>query len=452
MRALFSSIHHFFFQPVDARGFGLMRMAWGFTMFVYWLARWPDITRFYSNAGMLPVSLESIAMRSFLRFSLFDVLTEPTVVFGFYLLMLAGSFCCMVGIFPRISTIITTLLLFSFHERNYMLLGGGDAVLRFTGFVLMLAPGIHAYSLSRLHSQWKYWHKHHTLMPAPLMPKWPVILLTWQLVMLYFTSGWDKLQGTMWFDGSAVHVALHHLHFSRWPLWVMDGISLLALPVAWGTLLFEFLWLFMLLPSYVIREIPFLSRHLLRRLLIAGGILFHGSIFIFMDVGSFSLAMLAAYCGLLTADDFAWLERITKRVLHNTSAKPIIVLFDGQCGLCRRSIATLLTFDWLHRLHPVDFHSPERDHVAHGLSFDDLNRALHIRLPNGKTYLGFSAFRQLSWSLPPLWPLAPFLYLPGAIIIGNWLYERIANRRKRCKHENCHHLDLKPAKKALHQA
>jgi predicted DCC family thiol-disulfide oxidoreductase YuxK len=164
-----------------------------------------------------------------------------------------------------------------------------------------------------------------------------------------------------------------------------------------------------------------------------GGVIFHMSIFVLMDVGSFSIALMAAYLGLLTASDFA----LFKQVFHAGKERRVLVLYDGRCGLCMRSIATLLTFDWLDRLHPVDFHSPERQKVAPDLSFEKLNKAMHIRLPNGKTYTGFKAMRRLGWVLPALRPLVPFLFLPGVSQVGEWAYKRIAQRRKRCTHEHC---------------
>ena len=48
----------------------------------------------------------------------------------------------------------------------------------------------------------------------------------------------------------------------------------------------------------------------------------------------------------------------------------------------------------------------------------------------GRHYFGFSAYRALSWKLPVFWPLLPLLYLPGARLIGDAVYRRIAERRQ----------------------
>ena len=47
-----------------------------------------------------------------------------------------------------------------------------------------------------------------------------------------------------------------------------------------------------------------------------------------------------------------------------------------------------------------------------------------VRTPDGAIYGGFDAFRAMARVLPGLWPLLPFLYLPGARWIGTaglWL-------------------------------
>src|SRR6185295_19314943 len=83
--------------------------------------------------------------------------------------------------------------LFSFHEFDPMILGGGDTLLRNIGFILLIAPS------------------------SPTMSAWPYRLLLWQMIALYTTSFWYKLLGHMWMDGTAVLAALHHPVFSRFP-------------------------------------------------------------------------------------------------------------------------------------------------------------------------------------------------------------------------------------------
>jgi hypothetical protein len=46
-----------------------------------------------------------------------------------------------------------------------------------------------------------------------------------------------------------------------------------------------------------------------------------------------------------------------------------------------------------------------------------------------KTYSGFDAYRVLALALPPLWPLAPWLFFPGVSTLGKWVYGYVARNR-----------------------
>jgi hypothetical protein len=157
---------------------------------------------------------------------------------------------------------------------------------------------------------------------------------------------------------------LHHPLFARWPFWMVDPFMSL-LPFADRlALLFQIAWLLLLIPKVMTDLLPrFFPRIPLRRILIGAGILFHGGIFVLMDAGVFSLAVFIAYIGLLREDDINWLKKVMSRELRVMStrnskletSRPIVVLYDGNCGLCMRSIYALLQCDWFKTLKPVDF-------------------------------------------------------------------------------------------------
>ena len=123
--------------------------------------------------------------------------------------------------------------------------------------------------------------------------------------------------------------------------------------------------------------------------------------------------------------------------MHSSSSS-ILVLHDGSCGLCHRSVKALAALDWMKRLRFVDYRDEAlRQSLVPDLRFEDLDLAMHIRLPDGRTYRGFFAFRAIAWHMPPLWIIAPFLYLPGMKFAGDKIYANIATRRKQCTHEHC---------------
>jgi predicted DCC family thiol-disulfide oxidoreductase YuxK len=104
-----------------------------------------------------------------------------------------------------------------------------------------------------------------------------------------------------------------------------------------------------------------------------------------------------------------------------------LVLYDGRCELCRRSVRLLTRLDWRHRLTFADARDPAN--VPPGLVPNRLMAEMHVVAPDGHVTHGFRAFRRLAWDLPPLWPLIPLLYLPGVPTIGQRLYLWVARNR-----------------------
>ncbi|OGJ70236.1 hypothetical protein A3G69_02135 [Candidatus Peribacteria bacterium RIFCSPLOWO2_12_FULL_53_10] len=447
MNALLISIDRFFFRRISASGFGLMRIAWAATALIFLLFQWSDVIFFYSGAGLIPPELYATSFRGDFRFTVFQYITNPPAVFAVYLLTLAALSCTIIGWKTRISSTAAAVLLFSFHERNLLPLGGGDTVLRNFGFLLMIAPQISAFSLDRARKQWKQWEETKTLLAPLTMSIWPWRLLLWQFIVIYIFSGLDKSSGNMWLQGTAVASALHHPHFARWPMSVMDIVSILSPLLSYATLVFEFGWLLMFVPRSLVADLPQLcAPHSVRRALLLGGVLFHGGIFVLMDVGSFSIAMLSGYFGLLLDEDFVDLRNwINRKSANRPSTKlragksQIIVLYDAACRLCRRSMFVLLMLDHLHHVRAVNFRDPKlRKEHAPDIALKDLDRSMHITMSSGN-FSGFDAFRKLTWHLPTLWPLIPLLYLPGIPPIGRFVYARIAASRNRCGDGYCIH-------------
>lgn len=431
-----NSFRNFFFRDVQAAGFGLMRVAWGALVFFWMLSVIRSVPFLYSESGFLPTSLGEITYRTAYRFSLLDGM-ESTGVWVLYFTLLASALCASIGKWPRISVILTTVLLLSFHERNLFPLGGGDKVLGLLGFLLCICPEIRAFSVERIPKQWNSWWKEHKLLPPLTMPIWPYRLLLWQVMVIYVFSGWEKMTGTMWVNGTAIAAVFHHPHFFRWGKNVADLLShpVLSSSISYATLLFLLAWVLLLMPRPLISRLPAWVRPgTLKRTLLLTGTIFHIGIFALLDVGAFSTAMLAAYLGLLLEED---LDAI-RTVLNAKSKGKFSVLFDGHCGFCQRSVFVLKMMDFLRRLSLVDFHNIEaRKAVSPELTFQELDKAMHIYLPNGKVEKGFDAFRIIAWHLPALWIAVPFLYIPGIPPLGRRMYAEIAKRRKSCTGDSC---------------
>jgi predicted DCC family thiol-disulfide oxidoreductase YuxK len=108
-----------------------------------------------------------------------------------------------------------------------------------------------------------------------------------------------------------------------------------------------------------------------------------------------------------------------------------LVLFDGHCALCRKSVAMLRRLDWLDALGYVDVRDPEQiKRLELAVPPARLLEEMHLLRPGGGELLhGFRAFRWMAWRLPPVWFLVPLLYLPGMATLGQRAYLWVARHR-----------------------
>jgi predicted DCC family thiol-disulfide oxidoreductase YuxK len=119
-----------------------------------------------------------------------------------------------------------------------------------------------------------------------------------------------------------------------------------------------------------------------------------------------------------------------------------ILLYDGDCAFCRTSVGLLRRLDWFGRIRPQDARDTANlPHCPEPLVPEKLLEEMHVVTPDRRhAYAGYRAIRWLAWRLPPLWPLAPFFYLPGALWFGSKLYRWIARNRFKivpCEHSAC---------------
>src|SRR6266540_374402 len=122
-------------------------------------------------------------------------------------------------------------------------------------------------------------------------------------------------------------------------------------------------------------------------------------------------------------------------------AGQLVVLFDGLCPLCRRTVRRIRALDWRHRLHFVDGTNGEaREKIAPGLSEAAILIQMYVIDERGARYAGFEAALQIARVVPLMWPLWMFGRLPGIRSVGHFAYRTIAAnrvRRGRCTDDLC---------------
>lgn len=111
--------------------------------------------------------------------------------------------------------------------------------------------------------------------------------------------------------------------------------------------------------------------------------------------------------------------------------KADIVIYDGNCQFCRRQVERLEYLDRGGRLAFVSLHNPLVAERFPDLTHEQMMEQMYVVDQAGRRHGGAAAVRYLSRRLPLLWPLAPFLHIPGTMPLWRWGYRQIAIRRYR---------------------
>ncbi len=113
-----------------------------------------------------------------------------------------------------------------------------------------------------------------------------------------------------------------------------------------------------------------------------------------------------------------------------------LVLFDGGCGVCTRSVAVLSRLDVLGRVRYADINAEWTEIAAAfpSLDADACLGEMHVIAnpfdPARRVIgAGFDGYRLLAHVLPLGWMALPFLYLPGVDRLGRRVYRHIASHR-----------------------
>ncbi|MBD0674153.1 HTTM domain-containing protein [Streptomyces sp. CBMA156] len=123
-----------------------------------------------------------------------------------------------------------------------------------------------------------------------------MLVIAAEVVLIYATAGWYKVQGSRWQDGTALYYPLHLDYFAPWPgLSALVGSALLPVfLISYGTVILQVAFPFTLLNRRV------------KNVLVAVMMLEHAGIAVVLGLPVFSLAMIAADAVFLPTGALLW--------------------------------------------------------------------------------------------------------------------------------------------------
>lgn len=364
---------------------------------------------------------------------------------AFYLLAILAGLLFAFGWRTRISSLLFCFTVVALENRSPLLTDGGDNVLVLMSVFLCFTRCGRHWSLDArrraLNEQ-----RPRADAEVPEIPEWrrelaavreqaanlvhngAVLVIAFQVCVIYATAGFTKVQGSMWQDGSAMGYVLHLRWFQPWP--GLDA-TLLGHPLI--------LTLIGYVTVFVQAGFPFAvfsPRLKYPSLVVIAGM--HLSIAVLLGLPYFSLFMLVGDAVFLSDRVWRAVERgvagpaYAGEVNADVAVGTPTLVFDGDCAFCGSSVR------WARRwCRPAVRFVPWQslDLAAHGLSEEAVTSAVQwLRprtvarpIPSGAAAVA----RLLLRSRWPFRPLGALLLIPPFSWLGRGLYRLIADNRYR---------------------
>lgn len=276
----------FWFGDICLLQLALFRIVLCGTLFVMYLSRQFDAAAYFGEASFIPREMTLELFQEFYRMRIpwhFWPDSQAVWIHGFFVVSLL---LLTLGIGGRAFMLLTWVLHMGFLYRNYAIAFGADLI--GGGFLLYLAGTQSCARLSLLN-----WLKLKMPMPKQdLLTPFFYRMIQIQLCVIYAFTGFEKLKGGTWWDGTALWTIFANTQLSAWNFeWTRQFPAVIAL-LTFSTILFE---IYFPVLVWVKRARPFL---------LLAGLAFHLGIAFTLALPTFSAVMLAPYILFLSKELF----------------------------------------------------------------------------------------------------------------------------------------------------
>ena len=267
---------------IDIRALALMRIAFSVCILIDLADHLPYIKNFYSDEGIMPRAYAIHLLNpNSICLNLMNGSWEFQALLFFLTAVLTVGL--LLGWRTRLCTFLVWILLTSFHNRNYFLLGAEDKLLHILFFWFLFLPWGACYSLD---SQRKGLHS-----PPLRVSSMGSVAYLLQISFFYFFAGFLKTHPQWTTQGTAMYYTLSINEFSK-PL----AHVLLQHPLLMKQMTFATLWIERWGALFFF--IPFQNIYF-RLTAIAAFILFHVGILLCMELRLFQWICLISLIGFL---------------------------------------------------------------------------------------------------------------------------------------------------------
>ena len=268
----------FWFTPAPPHLYALLRIAFGVIGLIH-LAAMSDIAAYWAPDGILPTGSHEALSAWLLSAGYGDA-------FGAGLWLATGACYVAMALGWKTNVAVTAGFAASLLQGRWNPLPLSAALQLFQNvlFCLVWADCGRAWSVDA-------WRSGSS--PEKSAPIWPLRLIRVQVALLYFTSALWKLGEPIWRSGATLHYVLGGTVNTRFPGGTPLALEPYLPAMAYAVLLWEFSFPLLLL------------NHRTRTFTLVSGIFIHLSMWFFLELGPFTLVVLAAYLAFIDPVRFA---------------------------------------------------------------------------------------------------------------------------------------------------
>jgi len=411
----FDGLTRLFFRSAPTTPLEIARIGIGLALLINYGRASFYLYTFWGDEGWLSRDLLAENASDPWMQSLLFYLTAPWQLVAFHAVFLAACFAFMVGWRTAWVKWIVLIGHISYDHRNLDIVYGVNSILACLLLIMCFAPIGKALSLDRVREVRRAKRNDLAAVPPPYSSEWAFActrLMQLQMAILFFMSAVHKLRGDDWWDGDAIwHVFTVFNYLNTVLLDVLSRHYWLVNVATWTTILIEIAY-------------PFLIwQRATRPYLLALAIFLHLMFAGLLNLYYFSFVMIMGHMSFVRPE---WLSELGRRWRDNIG--PMELIYDGNCGFCKRSMAWFLAFDGLKQIEVRNYRTDPSPIVRSEL----VDKALYLVLPDGRALPGFEAYRYVVLRIPGQWWLVPFFYVPViSPLVGPPLYTWVAPNRSR---------------------
>jgi hypothetical protein len=285
------------------RGLAMGRILIGLAGVNFYVSSYSQRRLLWGPNGYLNTSLFRVEAKTLHLHTLYSLSTSTTYFNALFLagLLVAGLFTVFGG---RTLAVAHAVMLWSIYNRNPGILDGGDNLVR---IVVIALPFV---VTDAYFSPVAAWRRQRLARIAPphqpralcLLHNAAVLLITFQIGILYFTAGMWKIAGPLWQDGTAMYYVNRTLDFQFVSLgWlVTNGIVLTAMS-------------YFAILANIAFPIGLFTRRL-RFVTISFAMVMHIGIIFAMGLTGFGLAMIGADLTCLSDEECETLRALVRKM------------------------------------------------------------------------------------------------------------------------------------------